>query len=194
MKNAGKKTSDTELNDIKTHIILYNPSISHYRRVHAHLCLYLAPELNMFLDYKEKHPKSTIHIDTGRNCIKQHSISFLKLGEEECEACEEHKQHLVQYDYHRNGENVSSEECEECEVCNDHKNHVNMVKLRRCFYGIYRDVDDDETTYISTGMQKVIMLPRLPGCKLVIFQTFDNLSPDIFASWEGRAISWRYLA
>ena len=125
--------------------------------------------VSMFHDYKGKHPKSTIHIDTYRNCLKQHNISFVKLGEEECEACEEHKQHLSQYHYHVSG-NVENVSIEECEVCNDHENHVSMAKLGRRFYGIDRDVDDDETTYLSSDMQKVIMLPRLPGCKTVIFQ------------------------
>ena len=37
------KTSDSELNDIKNHIFLYNPCISHYRCTHAPLRLYLPP-------------------------------------------------------------------------------------------------------------------------------------------------------
>ena len=77
--------------------------------------------VSIFHDYKGKHPKSTIHIDTYRNCIKQHNIS-----EEEREACKEHKQHLSHYHVPGNVENVS---IEECEVCIDRGNHVKMATV-----------------------------------------------------------------
>ena len=83
---------------IRYHIKSYGPSISHYRREHAPNRLYLSPEFNissMSNDFKEQHPEYTIHYSTYYRAIRALKISFVKLGEEECEMCDEHEHYLI---------------------------------------------------------------------------------------------------
>ena len=78
------------------HINSFHPAISHYRRKHAPLRLYLPPELDitkLYKDYKEKFLVQPVSYSTYRKYLRKMNISFTKLGEEECEECEEFKLH-----------------------------------------------------------------------------------------------------
>ena len=81
---------------IKQHIQSFNPSVSHYRRKHAPLRLYLPPELTI----KEMHDRTSSKKVPGKSvtpCIKEWSINEHELcsllGKEACEDCEEYKLH-----------------------------------------------------------------------------------------------------
>ena len=83
---------------IENHIKSYGRSISHYRRKHAPNRLYLSPEFtvsSMFNDFNERHPEHEIHYSTYYRAVRAMKISFVKLGEEEYEMCDEHEHHLV---------------------------------------------------------------------------------------------------
>ena len=90
-KRSPKHKMSNETNKkIKSHVNLFNPAISHYRREYAPLRKYLSPELTicgMYKDFNEKNP-GLVHYATYQKVIKHDmNISFAKLGEEECE-CE----------------------------------------------------------------------------------------------------------
>lgn len=76
---------------IEKHVMLYHPSISHYRREHAPNRLYLPSELtttSLYNDYVANgQPKCSY--ETFRIHVKNKmKTSFAKLGHEECEDCE----------------------------------------------------------------------------------------------------------
>ena len=163
-----KKMPEEVLSQVRSHIYSFNPSISHYRQAHAPNRLYLAPELNisfMFNHFSEKYPSSNISYESYRRCIKKENISFTKLGKE-CESYDEYKQHMIEH--HKSPPNDNSDECE---TCISHANHLKLANMGRKYYAIDREnKDDEDTTYLSSDMQKIIMLPRMPGVKTAIFQ------------------------
>ena len=72
-----KKFSEELVAAITSHIFSFHPSISHYRRAHAPLRLYLPPELNimwMFQDYKTKNPEFPVSYDSYRKFVKKQNI------------------------------------------------------------------------------------------------------------------------
>ena len=99
--------NDSVLDSIRDHINSYGPSISHYRRAHAPNRLYLSPEFTikgMLDDFNEKHPGNGVHYSTYYRIVHAMKISFVKLGEEECETCDAHQQHLI--DHHGDDEKI----------------------------------------------------------------------------------------
>ena len=74
----------------------FNPSVSHYRRGHAPNRLYLSPQLRIkFLldDFKESYPEIKVSYDRYKKEVSRMNISFVKLGEEECEDCIMYENH-----------------------------------------------------------------------------------------------------
>ena len=96
------------------------------------------------------------------------NIIFTKLGEEECEECEVFAQHacLRKHENEQPDVNGSEKLVPECNVCNGHAAHVQRAEISR---EMYRK-DATSNTYkkkpkFSMDMQKVMMLPHLPGIK-----------------------------
>ena len=76
-----------------------------------HHRLYLSPEFNissMFEDFKVKNPDTVIHY-SSYHAIRSWKISFVKLGEEECEKCNAHEHHLI--DVHQEDEKELKKTC-----------------------------------------------------------------------------------
>ena len=95
-KAATNKFAEDIPESVKNHIFKYNPAISHYRRKHAPHRLYISPEFDvatMYRDYKASIGDNVSYY-YYLNIVKSLNISFVKLGEEECEACELHVNHL----------------------------------------------------------------------------------------------------
>ena len=81
---------------IINHIKSFNPSVSHYCREHAPNRLYLSPQLRikfLFDDFKERHPEIKVSYDRYKKEVARMNISFVKLGEEECEDCIMYENH-----------------------------------------------------------------------------------------------------
>ena len=81
---------------IINHIKSFNPSVSHYRREHVPNRLYLSPQLRikfLFDDFKERHPEIKVSYDRYKKEVSRMNISFVKLGEEECEDCIMYENH-----------------------------------------------------------------------------------------------------
>ena len=90
------KLSATVIKAVKDHINSFHPAVSHYRRAHAPLRRYLPPHFNvtiMYESFQEKRPDIPLSYQTYRRIFNTENIGFTKLGEEECEVCETHKQH-----------------------------------------------------------------------------------------------------
>ena len=93
---ANKKNGETS-DLVNHHILGYNTSISHYRRSHAPNRLYISPEHNisaMFKDFCSRYEDIKIFYAYYYKKGKKMNISFVKLGEEECERCDLHDKHL----------------------------------------------------------------------------------------------------
>lgn len=91
----GKKKINDE--PIKNRIETFNLVVAHYRREHAPNRMYLPSEISatyMYKDFKEKFPEKHSSYEHYRNILKNMNVSFVKLGNEECEICETYNQHI----------------------------------------------------------------------------------------------------
>lgn len=174
---ANKKTVDQKKLVID-HILSHNPSISHYRREHAPNRLYLSPELtitDMHKDFKDKYPNVSVCYETYRKVVDEMNISFAKLGEEECELC------LVFNSHEHDNEDVQL--CSKCSSWREHNERAR--KARERYIADKEALADNDCPVLSTDMQKVLMLPVMPGVKSAVFtrrlvafhQTFAPLGP-----------------
>ena len=92
-----KMSKETAL-AIFNHIESYHPAISHYRRAHAPLRRYLPTNLSVQVlldDFNEKAENPVSYSGYWR-IFKKQNVSFTKLGEAECDACESYKQHVCE--------------------------------------------------------------------------------------------------
>ena len=158
--DPSNKFSDTVVEQIKNHIESYHPSISHYRREHAPFRRYISPEISvrdMHQDYAARYPQHHCSYEFYRKTVKSMNISFVKLGEEECELCLQHEVH--------------KKDCsaEECDVCRSWSLHIESARTSRMHYKTDLDKDDADEVFLSCDMQKIIMLPRMPGVKSCVF-------------------------
>ena len=158
------KIADQVKSLIQQHIESYHPSVSHYRREHAPLRRYLAPEItitDMHENFITKYPEHKCSYEFYRSVVSSMNISFVKLGEEECEVCLEHELH---------NRDCSGAECQSCRGWDD---HMEAARISRRHYqqDADRKIEDDDVdeAVLSVDMQKVIMLPRLPGVKTCVF-------------------------
>lgn len=158
---SNKKTVDQK-KLIVDHIQAHNPSISHYRREHAPNRLYLSPELTitgMHKDFKAKYPNVSVCDETYRKIVDDMNISFAKLGEEECEVC-------LLYNSHEH----DNEDVQECTKCIGWRVHNERARQARSCYIADKEAQiDRDYPVFSTDMQKVIMLPAMPGVKSAVF-------------------------
>jgi len=170
------KFSDGVVEDIKSHIESYHPSISHYRREHAPFRRYISPEISI----REMHQDfvaSCAHncsYEFYRKTVKSMNISFVKLGEEECEFC-------LQHDSHK-------KECsaEECDLCSSWDLHMESVRISRMHYKNDCEKVASDEAFLSCDMQKIIMLPRMPGIKTCVFTRRLVAFHETFAPLGGR--------
>ena len=106
--------TELEADVIKKHIMSFNPCISHYRREHAPRQLYLPSELTekeMHNDFMRTYPQAKCSYVSYTRYVRQMRISFVKLGEEQCELClelDERKHQMTE-----NGDH----DVQTCEVC-----------------------------------------------------------------------------
>ena len=84
------------------------------------------------------------------------NIIFAALGKEECELCITFKEHQCLQ--------------QGCEVCLSYEQHkIKAIETRSAYKEDSSLTNDNENAYYSVDLQKVIMLPRLPGIKTVAF-------------------------
>lgn len=162
-RHPPNKLSNTQ---IETHIDSFNPSVSHYRRVHAPNRLYLPSDLNvtlMFADFRKKFPDFICSYEKYRKVLKSKNVSFAKLGNEECELCESYHMH--------NPEHTAESLNEDCEKCCSWKDHIEKAIESRKRYTLNKENYNEDLDHlcVSVDLQKVIMLPRMEMFKKAIF-------------------------
>jgi hypothetical protein len=175
------KKSEAIVEKVESRIRKYNPCISHYRRAHAPNRLYISPEhsiRSMYKDYYNTYPNGSVSYNYYRKIVKNLNISFVKLGEEECEICELHTSHLSEeHKLSESEHNTQSENGKttkkvfpDCATCDRFQKHIQTAKEARSSYQEEKKkVSLSNEIVVSVDMQKVITLPRLPGIKQAIF-------------------------
>ncbi|KAJ8369363.1 hypothetical protein SKAU_G00093910 [Synaphobranchus kaupii] len=129
----------------------------------------------MYEDCLEK--GNSCSYETYRKAVKSKNISFAKLGEEECEIC------LLQDQHRKNehvGEAVAPEDCIEYKECNINKEEA--VTSRFHYRLDAEQAWPEKTSVRSVDLQKVIMLPCMPGIKTAIFTRRIVAYHETFAS------------
>ncbi|RXN08104.1 sorting nexin [Labeo rohita] len=166
-----------DMQPVYDHIESFLPSVSHYRREHAPHCRYLPSDINiklMYADYLEK--GNSCSYESHRKAVKHKNISFTKLGEEECEECLLQDQHMK--NYHNGDGHVM-----DCLQCQRWRAHKESAMQSRIIYQADAEKDWPEDTLVkSVDLQKVIMLPRMPGLKTTIFTKRIVAFHETFAS------------
>ena len=127
------------------------------------------------------------------------NISFAKLGLEDCEVClrrGEHVERGIASKYANDGIDFVMEkllnnvEClvDECQICSNFQIHSEDYQIAREAYENDKGKTVPSDSIIaSTDMQKVVMLPRMPGVKTCIFTKRLTTYHMIFAPIGGMA-------
>ena len=157
--------SSIDRDGIIAHIRSFNPFLPHYRRSHAPKRLYLPPELSirfMVNDYNDRNPRATVSYNTYRREVNKLNISFARLSKEECELCKtlslSHSKIL------------GTRNCiEDCEACARQREHDELKMEARKVYQEDGEHFSEDLIVRSVDMQKVIMLPLMPGVKSTNF-------------------------
>jgi hypothetical protein len=167
--------------DMAQHILSYNPE-NHYQREKCPDKLYLPHFLTikqMYKDFLETRvdtdTKKSMSYEIYRQTLRKRNISFCKLGVEECEECVEFFQHEVESGHTRN--NLSND----CAKCDYWWDHIQRAGLSRHEYKQDALNTDQNKIFVSSDMQKVMMLPREPGMKRVMFSHRLSLYNQSFA-------------
>ena len=87
---------------------------------------------------------------------------------------------------------------EDCETCNEFALHKDKYEAARAMYRADKEISSEDTRYLSVDLQKVILLPRLPGYKSAIFtprlitfnQTFAPLGGKKSSSRRPLGVIW----
>ena len=173
--------------DISHHISKFNPAVHHYRREHAPNRLYLPSDItitDMHADFCREVKR--VCLETYRKEVERMNISFAVLGAEECERCKKHSEHMDDRD--------TAENCG-CERCQHHSEHIRRRDEARAAYKMDAGrTPDDQEVITSVDLQKVMMLPRLPGVKSCAFTrrivVFNETFAGLGTSSNNVAVVW----
>lgn len=112
----------------------------------------------MYNDYKDGNPDKSVSYKFYRNRVCKMKISFTKLGNEQCEICDQVKLFG----------DTSIEACDieehEIRYQTAHQEYQKYVQLYS-----HQSVDSTSTICVSVDMEKVILLPHIPCYKAAIF-------------------------
>jgi len=165
----GKAPSATKIDRsvLRKHIESFNPAVSHYRREHAPQRRYLPSDVTiktMHADFNSTHHTKCSY-PVYRQTVHDMKISFVKLGQEECDKCEEFNLH----DPHHKQDSLS----DSCTVCQEWSNSKHMRRAREARERYRKDTEvncsSSERAVFSADLEKVVILPRLDMFKNVLF-------------------------
>ncbi|KAL2076341.1 hypothetical protein ACEWY4_028042 [Coilia grayii] len=185
-KHAGKKM---DLSKIYQPIESFHPTISHYRRSHAPNRRYLPSDITIKSMYDDFKQNNRCSYETYRKAINNLNIGFTKLGEEECEVCLRHNIHMKQHEV----VSTAGGGCETCQKWEVH--HYHAIRGREHYRMDAEKEEEVHSVVRSVDLQKVIMLPRMPGVKTAVFTRRISAFHETFAtvgkmsSKEKRAMS-----
>ena len=138
----------------------------------------------MHNEYCESYPDKNVSYTYYYNMVKSLNISFVKLGEEECERCDLHEKHLeevhnvekkdihveVETDPNDSNKKTRKQTFANCSDCSDFEIHIMTTNEGRKQYRKEKEREwNADEIVVSVDLQKVMMLPRLPGNKTAIF-------------------------
>lgn len=90
-----KNISEGNYKNVKEHIDLYHPQVSHYNIKHAPNRRYLAPDLTIKQMYKDFALKyKHVSYETYRKIFEKENIGFTAPTQDDCGVCSVYKQHL----------------------------------------------------------------------------------------------------
>jgi len=122
----------------------------------------------MYEDFHKKNLDFKCGYHTYRAMVKEMNISFAKLGQEECETCNMFQINKTSHEHEWQSD--PDAEYDGCDLCKNQKQHIsNAIKARTSYRVDSSTKWPDSTSVRSVDMQKVIMLPRLPGLKTACF-------------------------
>ena len=168
----------------------FYPAVHHYRREHAQNRLYLPSDItvtDMHADFCREVKR--VCLETYRKEVERMNISFAVLDAEECETCKKHPEHM--------DDRSTAENCG-CERCQHHSEHIRRRDEARAAYKMDAGrTPDDQEVITSVDLQKVMMLPCLPGVKLCAFTRRIVVLNETFAglgtSRNNAAVVWNDL-
>ena len=124
----------------------------------------------MYNDYKTK-AQNPVCYETYRSQVAKMNISFVNLGEDECEVCTQCNQ------VHEHSDNEITNWNEHIEKGGIARRHYRFDSEEPC---------ESSTAHFSVDLQKVIMLPRLPGIKTCVFTKRIIAFNETFAPLGGK--------
>ena len=151
--------------------------------------MYISPEFNVSGMYKDFCTSNPVKISYNyyNKKVKKMNIKFVKLGEEECEQCDLHERHLETHKPEKvpnDGKENNKRTYDNCEFCGDFISRTKTASQARESYRRDKDRElNDDELIASVDMQKVFMLPRIPG--LVVFCKRIVLFNETFAPVGG---------
>ncbi|XP_051570432.1 uncharacterized protein LOC127450385 [Myxocyprinus asiaticus] len=169
--------NELDMQPVYDHIESFHPSVSHYQREHAPHLRYFPSDINiklMYADYLEK--GSSCSYESYCKAVKHKNISFAKLGEEECEECLLQDQHMKN-DHDGDGHVM---DCLQCQRWHGHKESA--MQSRMTYQADAENDWPEDSSVRSVDLQKLIMLPRMPGLKTSIFTKRIVAFHETFAS------------
>ena len=153
----------------------------------------------MFEDFKKNNPDTPVKYHLYWSRLKAMNISFVKLGEEECEVCVIHSNHLSEdHGLKKKDQSIVEEDgrsrtiyLPDCKACKKFSTHMDFAKEARTAYRRdHANVPNQKT--VSADMQKVVMLPCLPGIKEAIFCKRLVAFNETFAPLGKKSINGSY--
>ena len=190
-KEPPNKLCTEDVKKIHDHILLYNPCITHYRRQHAPNRLYISPMYSsrkMYKDFKESNPDLKVSHTRYWEEIKAMNISFVKLGEEECELCDLQDAHLKEMhglEKQNDRNKIKDPKTKKVEKVSFHIEHINYANESRSAYRSDKDRSWENESVVSGDLMKVTMCPEMPGLKKSIFAKRIVLFHETFAPVGG---------
>ena len=164
----------------------------------------------MYDDFRKAEPDTSICYDSYYKQVKSFNISYVKLGEEECEKCDMQEKHAAEFHGDEAGEYSAQNEYQSlyhdkvkiyityfinCKICDELNLHLQKAKATREAYR--RDGDREETEEeftVSTDRQKVIMLSMIPWLKEVLFCPRLVVFPQTFAPVGEKKVKQKFVA
>lgn len=163
-ENRGGKRKEVNRNEIRKHILSYNPVVSHYRRHNSPFTKYLPRELSireMHLDFLKKYPQERCSDETYRKEIKKMKISLNMPRGDKCDECFLYSEEKKKY----SDESLIPDDIKQ-------KYNVHKTKCDQALNNYKTDAAKKNSThvkYFSMDLQKVILLPVMPQTKEAVF-------------------------
>lgn len=171
------------------HIEQFGPSISHYRRAHSPHRRYLPADLSLRVMHNHflETTGITVSYNTYYQVFRGLNIAFTRLGNEQCDVCEEFSLHKKKCT------------CEvECKLYNKYMLHrQRYIKARQMYQKDSSKPLMQSHPHVAVDLQKVILIPRMDQFKRSIFtsrlcvynETFSTLGSQQ-AKKKDMAIVW----